>query len=199
MFSWPTTSSRRKTVRTAGRWPLLCVPAPRTTTLTRIHSFTHNVNAFDRALKSVHADGGGDPPESLNQGFAVAISEAQWRPGAAKVVFLIADAPPHMDYADDIPYGDTLLAATEMGIRVHSVAASGLDQVGTLVFRQIAQFSRGKFIFIEYGSTSASAAAHGVTGSVSSNNLDRIIFNQIRDELRYWGKDPGPTIAGIRQ
>lgn len=42
-------------------------------------------------------------------------------------------------------------------------------------------------------------AAHGVTGSVSSNNLDRIIFNQIRDELRYWGKDPGPTIAGIRQ
>jgi len=64
------------------------------------------------------------------------------------------------------------------------------------VWRQIAQFTRGKFIFIEYGSVAAAAASHGVTGAVKSNNLDDIVFEQIKDELAYWGKDaPAPNVA----
>ena len=59
---------------------------------------------------------------------------------------------------------------------------------GTLVFRQSAQFTRGKFIFIEYGSTAASAAQHGVTGQVQSNNLDDIIFRQLSWEVASWGR-----------
>lgn len=167
--------------------------------LTRIRPFTRNINAFDRALRGVTADGGGDTPESLNQGLAVAVSEADWRDGAAKVVFLIADAPPHMDYDNDIPYGDSLQEAVAKGIKIHAVAASGLDEVGTLVFRQIAQYSRGKFIFIEYGSTAASAAAHGVSGSVTSNNLDRILYSQIRDELLTWAGQSARQVAGLRR
>jgi uncharacterized protein YegL len=167
--------------------------------LTRIRPFTRNINAFDRALKGVTADGGGDTPESLNQGLAVAVHEADWRDGAAKVVFLIADAPPHMDYDNDIPYGDSLQEAVAKGIKIHAVAASGLDEVGTLVFRQIAQYSRGKFIFIEYGSAAVSAAAHGVSGSVTSNNLDRILYNQIRDELFAWAGQSSQQVAGLRR
>ena len=32
-------------------------------------------------------------------------------PGAYKAVFLVGDAPPHMDYQDDTPYAVTLNAA----------------------------------------------------------------------------------------
>jgi hypothetical protein len=104
-------------------------------------------------------------------------------------MFLIADAPPHMDYAGDVPYGQSLRAAVGKGIRVHSVAASGLPAVGSLVFRQIAQFTRGKFIFIEYGGdVAASGAKHGVEGAAKSNNLDDILFEQIRDEVARWGR-----------
>jgi hypothetical protein len=157
--------------------------------VTATHDFTSDIEAFDQALKAVHAAGGGDGPESVNQGLAVAIDGAKWRDGAAKVVFLIGDAPPHMDYAGDVSYGASVRAAVAKGIRVHSVAASGLDPRGTLVFRQIAQFTRGKFVFIEYGTPDASAASHGVTGKVKSNNLDDILFEQIRDELAHWGRD----------
>ena len=73
--------------------------------------------------------------------------------------------------------------------QVHSVAASGLDNRGTLVWRQVAQFTRGKFIFIEYGTSAASAASHGVKGKVKSNNLEDILFEQIRDEMAHWGRD----------
>jgi hypothetical protein len=158
--------------------------------LTKMHPFTDDLSAFNDALQEIQAGGGGDQPESLNQGLAVATSEMAWREGAAKVAFLIADAPPHMDYPDDRTYDRSALAAIHSGIRVHTVAASGLDDTGSMVFRQVAQLSRGKFIFIEYGSTAESADDHGVTGTVSSNNLDDIIKAQIQSEIQGWGRAP---------
>jgi hypothetical protein len=156
--------------------------------VTRAHPFTRDLAAFDTALRAVNAGGGGDQPESVNQGLAEAIGRMEWREGSAKVVFLIGDAPPHMDYQEDVRYGRTLVAAVARGVRVHAVAASGLPPLGTVIWRQIAQFSRGKFIFIEYGSPASSAASHGVAGEVKSNNLDDIIYEQIRAELDGWGK-----------
>lgn len=162
--------------------------------VTKAHPFTGDIESFVATLQGVQANGGGDGPESLNQGLAHAVSLDGWRDGAARVMFLIADAPPHMDYSGDTPYGQSLLAAVDRGIRVHAVAASGLDSFGTVVMRQTAQFTGGKFIFIEYGSAAASAASHGVTGSVSSNNLDDIIYEQIAGELAGWGR-PAAALA----
>lgn len=159
--------------------------------LTRHTPLTADVRAFDQVLQGIAADGGGDGPESLNQGLAVAVDEMAWREQAAKVVFLVADAPPHMDYAGDTPYADASRAALARGIRVHAVAASGLDDFGSLVFRQVAQLTRGRFVFVEYGSTAASAADHGVTGRVASNNLDAILFDELKAEVEGWGRPSG--------
>lgn len=158
--------------------------------VTAAHDFTSDVDAFEAALRAVSAYGGGDTPESLNQGLAEAMVGVQWRDGAAKIAFLVADAAPHMDYPDDIPYGESLKDAVTLGVRIHAVAASGLaaEQAGSLVFRQIAQYARGRFIFIEYGQDVAkSAAEHGVTAPVASNNLDDILLQEIRREIEEWG------------
>jgi hypothetical protein len=157
--------------------------------LTMVHPFTNDFRAFDTAIQQISAGGGGDGPESLNQGLAMAVAGVNWRPGAAKVAFLIADAPPHMDYQESITYGRAAAGAVHQGIRVHTVAASGLDDVGSLVFRQIAQLTRGRFIFIEYGSTAAAAADHGVAGPVRSNNLDQILYDRIDAEIKGWRRD----------
>lgn len=159
--------------------------------LTARRDFTADIDAFDASLKAVRADGGGDTPESLNQGLAEAMVGVSWRPAAAKVAFLVADAPPHMDYVDDVPYGESLQDAVTLGIRIHAVAASGLadDPAGSLVFRQIAQYTRGRFIFIEYGQdVVASAEAHGVKAAVEANNLDDILLREIRREIDGWGR-----------
>jgi hypothetical protein len=156
--------------------------------VTREVPFTGSPAAFAGALRTVNAAGGGDGPEALNEGMTAMLSMQGWRPDAAKVVFLIADAAPHMDYVDDKPYGDSAIEAVGRGMRVHTVAASGLDPVGSLVFRQIAQLTQGEFIFIEYGTTAASAARHGVASpeQVRSNNLDQILFDKISDEVVGW-------------
>lgn len=164
--------------------------------VTLAHPFTADIAAFDEELRGIRAGGGGDGPESLNQGLAVAVSRMDWRADAAKLMFLIADAPPHMDYAGDVPYAASLRAAVASGLRIHSIAASGLDEDGTIALRQIAQFTRGKFVFIEYGGdVVASAAAHGVAAPVAANNLDQILFEQVRDEIAGYGRPDG-AVAG---
>lgn len=159
--------------------------------VTKAHPLTGDIQGFDRALQGIQANGGGDGPESLNQGLAVAVDTMDWREDSAKLVFVVADAPPHMDYQGDVTYGRSALAALHKGIRIHTVAASGLDDHGSLVFRQTAQLSQGKFIFIEYGSTAASAADHGVRGPVASNNLDDILYREIESEVTGWGDGGG--------
>ena len=159
--------------------------------VTRAHPLTGDIQGFDGALQGIQANGGGDGPESLNQGLAVAVDTMDWREDSAKLVFVVADAPPHMDYQGDVTYGRSALAALHKGIRIHTVAASGLDDHGSLVFRQTAQLSQGKFIFIEYGSTAASAADHGVRGQVASNNLDDILYREIEAEVTGWGEGGG--------
>lgn len=158
--------------------------------VTMAHPFTEDTAAFNTAMQALSAGGGGDLPESLNQGLSRVAWGLQWRPEAAKVVFLVADAAPQMRFKGDVLYGDSAVRAVELGIRVHSVAASGLDPLGTLVLRQIAQLTRGKFIFIEYGTgTQETAAKHGVSGPVEGgNNLDEILLKQLTAEIEGWGK-----------
>ena len=156
--------------------------------LTRHTPLTTDLKGFDAKLQGIRADGGGDGPESYNQGLAVAVGEMDWRQDAAKLVFVVADAQPHMDYENDVDYARVSQAALAEGIRIHTVAASGLQDFGSLVFRQTSQLTQGRFIFIEYGSTAASAADHGVTGPVHSNNLDAILLRQIRREIDGWGR-----------
>lgn len=156
--------------------------------VTRTHGFTTELDAFAEAIQGVEASGGGDGPESLNQGLAVAVDRLAWRSGVARLAFVIGDAPPHTDYEGDVQYTASVRAAVASGIKIHTVAASGLDPIGSAIFRQIAQFTRGEFVFIEYGGDAqASARAHGIATAGPTNNLDAILFEQIRREITGWG------------
>ncbi len=67
--------------------------------VTRTFDFTSSVDVFKAALAEVRAGGGGDTPEDLNAGLHEAVTSPSWRgDDTVKLVFLIADAPPHLDY-----------------------------------------------------------------------------------------------------
>ena len=98
------------------------------------------------------------------------------------------DTPDVVDAGGFYVFSALRTAITDAGNDAGKYTFDGLDAAGTLVFRQISQFTRGKFIFIEYGDAATSAASHGVKGKVESNNLDDIIYEQVRDELAVWGR-----------
>ena len=56
-------------------------------------------------------------------------------------MFLVGDAPPHMDYAQDIKYPEVIRMARERGIVVNAVQAGGARDTER-VWREIAQLRR---------------------------------------------------------
>ena len=152
--------------------------------VTRLHDFDGNVERFQRTIRNVEADGGGDYPESLNQALHEAVNYASWREDGVRLTFLIADAPPHLDYAQDEDYAAEMVRAREKGIKIFSVASSGLDEQGEYIFRQIAQQTMGRFLFILYrdGPQGRLDTPHSVE-QFTVNNLDGLIVRIIEAEL----------------
>ena len=152
--------------------------------VTRLYPFDGNVQRFSEAIQNLEASGGGDYPESLNEALHEAVNNMGWRENAIRLIFLIADAPPHLDYPQDKDYATEMMRAQEKGIKVFSVASSGLDQQGEYILRQIAQQTMGKFLFILYptGPRGGLETPHDVE-QYSIDRLDSLIVKLIGEEL----------------
>ena len=152
--------------------------------VTRLYPLDGNVRRFRAAIQNLEASGGGDYPESLNQALHEAVNDMSWREDAIRLIFLIADAPPHIDYLQDKDYATEMMRAQEKGIKVFSVASSGLDKQGEYIFRQIAQQTMGKFLFILYptGPGGGLETPHDVE-QYSIDRLDSLIVKLIEEEL----------------
>lgn len=117
--------------------------------VTSRHDLTDDIDAVHAKLQAFRAGGGGDTPESVNQALHEAVQHMSWTPGqhVYKVIFLVGDAPPHMDYQDDVPYAESVHTARRNGIIVNTV------QCGTLpgtrpIWQEIASAGTGRYAAI---------------------------------------------------
>ena len=115
--------------------------------VTRTVDLTADIQDLYAQLLELKARGGGDWPESVNEALDVSINKLQWTAGdqARRIVFLVGDAPPHMDYAQDTKYPTTLKVARQKDIIVNAVLA-GTARDTERVWRDIAQNGNGRFI-----------------------------------------------------
>jgi len=120
--------------------------------VTRVVDLSDDLDSLYATLMDFQAAGGGDGPESVNQALHTAVHEISWsqNPQAYKVLFLVGDAPPHMDYPDDIKYPQSLAAARDKGIVVNTIQC-GADGKTTGEWRHIAQLGQGDYVQVEQG------------------------------------------------
>jgi Mg-chelatase subunit ChlD len=156
--------------------------------LLRSHDFTNDLGSFQGVLNALHAAGGGDYPEAMNEALHETVHNLSWRgDGATRMVVLLADAPPHLDYGGPY-YDDDMVAALGKGIKVFSVGASGLDKQGEYIQRQIAQYTGGRFVFLTYaqahnpGRGPGRETVHDVN-NYSVDTLDRLVVRLVSEEL----------------
>jgi hypothetical protein len=100
-------------------------------------------------LIRLQADGGGDTPESVNEALDKTVGGLQWTSGdhVKRIIFLVGDAPPHMDYAQERQYPAILKKANDLNIVVNAVQAG--DMAETIpVWKEIAQYGHGRYIAI---------------------------------------------------
>jgi Mg-chelatase subunit ChlD len=105
-------------------------------------------NIYSR-LMQFRAEGGGDGPESVNQALNEAITRAHWSQDhrTYRVIFLVGDAPPHMDYQDDVKYQQSCRLARAKGIIVNTIQC-GQIQTATPHFRKIARLGGGAYFTV---------------------------------------------------
>ena len=120
--------------------------------ITRVVDLSTDLDSLYATLMEFQAQGGGDGPESVNRALYDAVHNISWSRDntAYRVMFLVGDAPPHMDYQDDVRYPVTLAAARQRGIFVNAVqCGSGSDTARA--WQQIAQLGQGEYLQVEQG------------------------------------------------
>jgi len=114
--------------------------------VTKVVDLSDDLDSVYATLMDFQADGGGDTPESVNQALYEAVHNISWSQDsqAYQVVFLIGDAPPHMDYQGEVQYPEIVMAALEKGIVINTIQCG---EIPTTVgpWTQIASLGHGKF------------------------------------------------------
>lgn len=117
--------------------------------ITKVYGLTTNLDEVYTHLYAFAAEGGGDTPESVNEALHKAVRDLQWStdPEVLRVVFLVGDAPPHMDYQDDVKYQKTCRLANERGILINTLQCGRLDGTEE-IWREIASLTNGTYAAI---------------------------------------------------
>ena len=118
--------------------------------VTKVLNLSEDLDSMYAQLMDFKARGGGDGPESVNQALDDAINQISWSQDNSvyKVAFLIGDAPPHMDYSDDVKFPVTLAQAKRKGIIVNTIQ-SGQHSGTRPVWQNIAQLGYGEYFQVE--------------------------------------------------
>lgn len=114
--------------------------------ITRITALSPDLDRVYADLMEFKAAGGGDGPESVNQALYEAVTGIDWSTDDStyRVIFLVGDYPPHMDYQNDLRYPVTCLLALKKGIVINTIQCGGHPPT-TPVWKEIAGLTGGEF------------------------------------------------------
>jgi Mg-chelatase subunit ChlD len=117
--------------------------------ITKVFDLTEDLDAIHGHLRGFKAQGGGDPPESVNEALHVTVNKIKWSKSdeVLKIIFLVGDAPPHMDYPDDVKYPITCQQAAKLGILINTVQC-GNDADCKKYWQDIARKAEGQYVQI---------------------------------------------------
>ncbi len=117
--------------------------------ITKQFALTDDIDAIYADLLKFEAGGGGDGPESVNQALHEAVRDMKWSTSkdVLKIIFLVGDAPPHMDYQDDTKYPEICQAAMKKDLVINTIQC-GSNSETTSIWKEIASKSEGDFAAI---------------------------------------------------
>jgi uncharacterized protein YegL len=115
--------------------------------ITDVVDLSTDLDTMYGRLMQFAAVGGGDGPESVNQALDDAVHRISWSqdPSSYQVIFLVGDAPPHMDYQGEAQYPEIVRAATAKGIVVNTIQC-GESSATVAPWTEIARLGNGRYL-----------------------------------------------------
>ena len=117
--------------------------------LTKKHNFSRILSESISFISDQYAGGGGDFPEAVDDALDIAMNNLDWDPNArARLMFLILDAPPHNNPEIQRKIKYQIQKASEMGIRIIPLVASGISKDAEYLLRCMALGTNGTYAFL---------------------------------------------------
>lgn len=149
--------------------------------LTKKQDFTEVLSEARAFVSDQSAGGGGDYEEAVDDALDAAVNQLSWSEHAvARILFLVLDAPPHLN--DDVRQKMRSLAAqaSAKGIRIVPVVASGLNKSAEYLLRNMALASNGSYVFLTDHSGIGAPHMRPSTDSFQVETLNDIMVRLIR-------------------
>jgi hypothetical protein len=136
-----------------------------------------DVGAAEGFLSSLRANGGGDGPESVVAALAAGLHEMSWdrSDDVERQIFLIGDAPPHLDYHGEPTPDELIDEARRARIVINAIGCRSLPPQGVTFFRSLAYATEGSYQHIgrvEAARTGALTEALGRSVIAASDAAD---------------------------
>ncbi|RIV24876.1 T9SS C-terminal target domain-containing protein [Fibrisoma montanum] len=148
--------------------------------LTHKSDFTESLDSISRFINGHNAAGGDDYPEAVDQALNVAVHELNWNEQAkARLLFLILDAPPHDDDESRALLKQSIQKASEKGIRIIPIVASGIDKSTEYLMRSWALATNGTYVFLTDHSGIGDAHIAPTTDSYKVELLNKVLVRLI--------------------
>lgn len=160
--------------------------------VTQLIDLSSDIDSVYASLMGFEAAGGGDGPESVNQALYEAVHKMSWsqNSNAYQTVFLVGDAPPHMDYKNDVQYPDTLAEAKRRGIVVNAIQSGDMPQTASF-WQSIAQIGGGRYLQVgQAGGSVAVATPYDAEMAELAAQLDdtRLYYGSSDEQARMKAK-----------
>ena len=150
--------------------------------ITRRIALTDSMDLVYSELMQVSAKGGGDGPESVNQGLNEAVELFNWDTDTStyKAIFLVGDYEPHMDYKNDVPYFVTCKIAKQKDIVLNTILM-GNNKTAGKIWKEIANCNEGAYVNVNMNVNDIDIATPYDSAIASIND-------QLDDLRYYYGK-----------
>jgi len=117
--------------------------------VTRVFDLSGDLDEVYTNLMSFAAGGGGDTPEHVNRALHEAVESIGWSTDGKtlRILFLVGDAPPHMDYNDGFDYREVCKAAVRRDIIINTIQCGVMTETAEY-WRDIALLGEGEYAAI---------------------------------------------------
>jgi Mg-chelatase subunit ChlD len=142
--------------------------------VTRVTGLSSDLDSVYATLMDYRAGGGGDTPESVNRALHDALTEMAWSDdqGVYRAIFLVGDAPPHMDYPNEPQYPQIVTSARQRGIVINTIQAGSASDTRA-AWQRIASLGGGDYFGVDpSGSTVALTTPYDEKLARLSEELD---------------------------
>jgi hypothetical protein len=153
--------------------------------------FTDRTATMTGWLRGLSADGGGDTPEAAAAALQAAVA-LDWRTGQGeRLLFHVADAPPHAGEAET--YLRAAKAAAAADVQVFALGASGVAAESEYLMRQAALATGGRYMFLTDDSGVGNDHAEPTIPCYQVTTLAGLLTRVLVTEMTGLRQEPAPA------